>query len=183
MNTLERQVVDSTLGLVGGVVATAILQQGMKASSKLPESMRPEAPERDPGDYIVEQGERVMKHPLSEEAHRTTAKLAHYAYGATWGAALGLAFGATSAPMVRDPKMILAGGAAMGAVVWSVGFLGWLPAAGLTHRVTEQKPGAVASGLASHILYGVLAAAPVALRAALMPARPSFFEMMRKRFF
>ena len=183
MNTLERQVVDSTLGLMGGVVATALLQQGMKASVRLPESIRPEPPERDPGDFVVEQGERVLKHPLSESAHRTTAKLAHYAYGATWGAALGLAFGAASAPMVRDPKMILAGGAAMGAIVWSVGYLGWLPATGLTHKVTEQKPGAVASGITSHLLYGILAAAPVAIRAALMPARPTFFEMLRKRFF
>ena len=61
-------------------------------------------------------------------------------------------------------------GAALGAVVWMVGYEGWLPAAGLTspaHRVPLAKN---ATGLASHVAYGALASVPLAIAAPLIEA-------------
>jgi hypothetical protein len=176
MRTIERQVVDSALGLIGAAIGTAMLQQGMKAAHKLPPAIQPESPVQDPGEFVVQLGERAASHALPEGAHRASVMLSHYVYGAMWGAALGFAFG--RAP-IRSGKLALASGAALGALVWVVGDVGWLPAAGLTSPVTRQKPGALLITLLSNVLYGVVAAVPIAMRAALMPERRGLRALLR----
>ena len=51
----------------------------------------------------------------------------------------------------------------LGAVCWLIGFEGWLPALGLTPPAHRVGLGRNASGLASHVAYGTLAALPLAM--------------------
>jgi hypothetical protein len=145
-------------GAVGGAVATLLMQKSMPLAGKLPEKIRPHMPNRDPGDFMVSQGEKVIG-TLSPKLHSGVAHGLHWAYGISWP--LGLA--ALSELLgLRSPGKTVAAGAILGALVWLVGYEGWLPAVGLTepaHRVPLAKNG---SGLASHVAYGAVASLPLA---------------------
>jgi hypothetical protein len=153
-------------GAVGGAVATLLMTKSMPLAEKLPEKLKPATPNRDPGDFIVEQCEKVVG-PLSPKVHSGAAQGLHWAYGITWPIGLAALSGVLG---LRTFGKTLAVGAALGAVVWLVGYEGWLPAAGLTspaHRVPLAKN---ASGLASHVAYGALASVPLAIAAPLIEA-------------
>ncbi|HXG83257.1 MAG TPA: hypothetical protein VNI84_04430, partial [Pyrinomonadaceae bacterium] len=47
-------------------------------------------------------------------------------------------------------------GAALGAAIWAIGYLGWLPAVGLLPPITEQKPMQIFSPVWQHALYGIV---------------------------
>ena len=47
--------------------------------------------------------------------------------------------------------------------MWAAGYLGWLPASGLTRPLREQPIGRSASSLVSHAAYGSISALPLAL--------------------
>ena len=148
-------------GAVGGAVATLLMTKSMPLAKKLPEKLRPQMPHRDPGDFMVSQGEKVVG-PLSPKVHSGAAQGLHWAYGMFWP--LGLA--ALSEVLGLDtPGKRVAGGAVLGALCWFVGYEGWLPAAKLAppaHRVPLAKN---ASGLASHVAYGTIASLPLAFAA------------------
>jgi len=148
-------------GAVGGAVATLLMQKAMPLSQKLPEKLQPQLPNRDPGDFMVAQGEKIVG-PFSPKVHSGAAHGLHWAYGVSWP--LGLA--ALSGPFgLRSIGKTVAAGALLGAIVWVVGYEGWLPAVGLAppaHRVPLAKN---ASGLASHVAYGALASLPLAVAA------------------
>jgi hypothetical protein len=63
---------------------------------------------------------------------------------------------------MQTTRRIIAAGAGLGALVWAVGYVGWLPRAKVTEPVTRQGAGHVATGIMTHVLYGVAAAAPIA---------------------
>jgi hypothetical protein len=168
-------VVDSALGLVGGAVGTVALRRLMNAANKLPPALRPE-PVQDPGESLIKLGERVASHELRHGAHGAAVKFSHYAYGALWGGALGFTF--ANAP-VRSGKHALSRGAALGAFVWVLADVGWLPAAGLASPVTRQRPGGLLTSLLSNVLYGIVAAVPIAARAVWMPERRGLRALLR----
>src|SRR5207248_2008625 len=82
------------------------------------------------------------------KVHSGAAHGLHWAYGVSWP--LGMA--ALSDVLGLDStKKTIAAGAILGAIVWAVGYAGWLPALGLAppvHRVPIEKS---ASGLATHV--------------------------------
>jgi hypothetical protein len=148
-------------GAVGGALATYLMRKSMPLSQKLPARMQPQMPNRDPGHFMVRQGEKLVG-ALSPKMHSGAAHGLHFAYGMSWPVGLAALSGVLG---LRSVGKTVAAGAILGAVVWAVGYAGWLPAAGLTppvHRVPLAKS---ASGLVSHVAYGALASLPLALAA------------------
>lgn len=163
---MRKTLIKLAAGLVGGAVGTLLMTRTMKLAPRLPERLKPPMPRRDPGEVMVEKGERIVG-PLSQEMHTRAAQGLQWAYGMT--APLGLA--ALSGVLgLRSPGRTLAAGALVGALVWLIGYEGWLPAIGLTppaHRVPLSKN---ASGLAAHVAYGAIASLPLAIAAPLVEA-------------
>ena len=148
-------------GAVGGAAGTLLMTKSMPLAGKLPERFKPPMPSEDPGHFMVRQGERVVG-PLSPKMHSRAVQGLRWSYGLTWP--LGLA--ALSRVLgLRSTGKTLAAGALLGAVVWLVGYEGWLPAAGLVPRAHRLPPGKNATALMSHVAYGTLAALPLALTA------------------
>jgi hypothetical protein len=148
-------------GAVGGAFATLLLRESMPLSQKLPEKLQPPLPSRDPGDFMVTQGEKIVG-PLSPKVHSRAAHSMHMAYGMTWPIGLAALSGVLG---LRTVGRTVAAGALLGALVWVLGYEGWLPAVGLAppaHRVPLAKN---ASGLASHLAYGAIASLPLAIAA------------------
>jgi len=147
-------------GLAGGFLGTGLMLATMKRSGKLPPSLRPPAPSRDPGEYMISLGERLAHHRLPDRARGPTAEGLRWLYGIAWP----LGFSALARRMrLRSPARVLVAGAALGVLVWGVGAIGWLPATGLTPPIHRQKPGAAVSNLLGHVVYGTVAAVPLAV--------------------
>lgn len=167
---VEAQMRDTLLklaaGAVGGVVGTLFMMKASEHAGKLPESMRPPAPNEDPGEFMVRQGERVVG-PLRQKVHTRAAHSLHWLYGLTWPLVLA---GAADAVGLRSTGKLIAAGALVGAAVWAVGYVGWMPAAGLVPPVHRVPLARSASGLASHVAYGTVAALPLALTAPRLPS-------------
>jgi hypothetical protein len=145
-------------GLIGGLVGTTMMAKGVSAvAGKLPERIRPTMPNRDAGDFMVSNAERIAGKPLPQKAHSVASQALHYAYGTTFPTLLGLA-----APRFTRWQEPLAAGAALGAFVWAISYAGWLPATGLTPPVHRQGALHATPSLLTHVLYGVVSALPLA---------------------
>lgn len=148
-------------GAVGGVIGTMFMQKAMQHAGKLPETMQPPMPREDPGHFMVKQGERVVG-PLGQKAHTRAVKGMHWAYGVAWPIGMALVADALD---IESTGKLLAAGVLLGCVMWAVGYAGWLPAAGLVEPPTKVPLAKSASGVASHVAYGAIAALPLALTA------------------
>jgi hypothetical protein len=138
-------------GALGGMLGTWFIQRAMSLSQRLPEALQGPKVREDPGQFIV------RKLHVGPPLRDPLAKGLHWLYGTTWPLLLG-----TLAPRLRRkgwPQLLLAG-AGLGAAVWAVGYLGWLPATGLTKPVYKERVSRTASGLLGHVFYGMLAAVP-----------------------
>ena len=162
-------------GALGGVLGTLVVKRTIKIGSKLPEKLKPPEIRRDPAELVVSQIEAWRGRPLSQEAHARIARSLPWAYGVTWGSVLGLAVGGLH---MKTTRRILVAGAGLGAVVWAVGYVGWLPRAKVTEPVTRQGAGHVVNGLLTHVLYGVAAAAPIAAIDAARRRRQPWWERL-----
>jgi hypothetical protein len=146
-------VTHSLLGAAAGLLGTFVIQGLLTLNKKfVPSAMPPMR--RDPGEFVVHQSERAlptrMMQAIPESAEKTAAASAGLAYGAMFGAAYGTFRGRTG--------NTLAEGALLGLGVWAAGYLGWLPATGLTPPPWKQKPQQVAASVTEHVLYGVATA-------------------------
>ncbi|MEO8796421.1 MAG: hypothetical protein ABI551_00925, partial [Polyangiaceae bacterium] len=86
---------------------------------------------------------------------------ARFAYGAGW---LGMVAIAGSKLVVKNVPLALAGGALLGAAVWTVGEVS---KRGMRRRVSRARATVVketAASFAEHVLYGTAALVPVAAR-------------------
>jgi hypothetical protein len=146
-------------GAIGGVIGTLLVKQGMTLSRRLPEKLKPPAVRQDPGDFFVSRVESLRGRPLPGGVHDRLASGLSWAYGIGWGGLLGLAIAGMREQTVR--RTLLAG-AGMGALVWAVGYVGWLPGTGLMPPIHRQGAGHVAVSVAQHVLYGVAASVPIA---------------------
>jgi hypothetical protein len=75
------------------------------------------------------------------------------------GIGYGVAFGALYAALCRCPGKALLGGPALGLGAWAAGYLGWLPALGLTPPVRKQTFPQIAGPVVDHLAYGIVTAA------------------------
>jgi uncharacterized membrane protein YagU involved in acid resistance len=89
---------------------------------------------------------------LSEAQIQNLALLLHFGYGAVTGAVFGLV-----APRQRGAAM--GAGALFGLGVWTVSYLGWLPALGVRHSPRWDPPARTKLMIASHLVWGVAAGA------------------------
>lgn len=147
-------------GALGGAIGTLLIKQTIALGRRMPERLKPPSVKRDPGDFVVSRVEELRGRPLSAPVHERVAAGLHWAYGIGWGGLLGTA---VSAFRVKGARRALLAGAGMGALVWAVGYMGWMPRAGLTRPVRRQGAGHVLTSLLTHVLYGVAASAPIAL--------------------
>ncbi len=141
-------------GALGGLAGTAVLQGLVMANQYVaPETEPPEA--EDPASFMLWQAEKHlpretwMKIPPSAE---TAAGFGlSFAYGATFGAVYGAIRGESGSKL----STTMVDGVVVGLGVWAIGYLGWLPAAGLIpppwKREWKQEIGPVVE----HLAYGV----------------------------
>jgi hypothetical protein len=146
-------------GAVGGIAGTYLLGRTLPLSERLPKRLRPHTPRKDPGHFMVQQGERIIG-ALSPKMHRRAVQGVHLAYGVSWP--LGLAALSGVLGLRSAPRTICAG-ALLGTLVWIIGYEGWLPALGLATPAHRVPLGKNAAGLMSHVAYGAVAALPLAL--------------------
>jgi hypothetical protein len=143
-----------SLGAAGGLAGTLVIQ-GLMAAAKswLPEAAPPMRAE--PGEFLVGQAEAV----LPEAVQRHVPEAAETAAARGLGVGYGMAFGALYAALRPRGGNALLEGAALGLGCWAVGYLGWLPALGITPPVREQTAPQVAGPVVDHLAYGVATAA------------------------
>ncbi len=146
-------------GAVGGIAATYLLGRSMPLAKRLPERLRPHVPHKDPAEFLVKQGERLIG-TLSPKMHSQAAQGMHLAYGMSWPLGLAALSGVLG---LRSAPRIIAAGALLGGLVWVIGYEGWLPALGLATPAHRVSLGKNAAGLASHVAYGAVAALPLAV--------------------
>jgi hypothetical protein len=151
-------------GTVGGLAATWLMQRSMPLAGRLPARLRPPVPARDPGDYMMALAEKRVGR-LSKKMHNRGVQGLHWGYGLAGPLLLA---GLARALRLRSPGRAMGAGAAMGALVWAAGYVGWLPATGLTPPVHRVHAARSASSLLSHVAYGAVAALPLALASARM---------------
>jgi hypothetical protein len=155
-------------GAGGGLVGTVLVQQGVKLSARLPERLRPPAMTADPGEFMVRKAEAALGKNLSPRARGALSHGLHWAYGTFWPSVTGLVLGRlVGASLPRA----LGVGTALGAGVWAIGYLGWLPATELVGKESRREPARQGATLVSHLLYGLASVLPVYLHARLRGER------------
>lgn len=161
-------------GLVGGLVASMVMNQFQKLCSKLmsgdeksqgAQSLQQGSPQHGAGEMLQEQGsddeqdnaaERlanviavgVFDHELTKSEKQIAGTGLHYAYGISMGAIYGVA--AELAPVVT-----VGAGLPYGAVIWVTADEGIVPALGLSKSTTGYPLSIHAYALTSHFVYGL----------------------------
>jgi hypothetical protein len=162
-------------GVVGGLVASAVMNQFQVFLSKLMEnegekshgaqSQQPGSPDHGVALELQKRGadepddnaairagnavsELVFDHHLTKAGKDKAGELAHYAMGATSGAIYGAV--AELAPIATFGQ-----GIPFGAAVWLVADEALVPAAGLSKGPTEYPASTHAYALAAHAVYGL----------------------------
>lgn len=142
------------LGAAGGLVGTLAIQALMGATKKwLPEASPPIR--QNPGEFMVNRVEHVLPAGARKHVPEAVENAAAQGLGLGYGVAFGAAYAALN-PRGGSP---LIGGALLGLGCWAAGYLGWLPALGLTPSVREQTAPQVAGPVVHHLAYGVATAA------------------------
>lgn len=142
------------LGALAGLAGTAALLALRTASQRwYPESMPPVR--QDPGEFMVER----IEEQLPEEARDAIPEMAETAAAQTLALGYGLTAGALYGALRPGNGNVVANGLALGLATWAVGYLGWLPALGLTPPITEQRATEAIAPAARHVLFGIVAAA------------------------
>jgi uncharacterized membrane protein YagU involved in acid resistance len=148
MNDQRRSGVSTlAIGALAGMAATVPMTLCMQQlHQELPVRERYPLP---PSEIVEELTERAgIDDQIDQSEHIALTLLAHFGYGAATGvlyAPLALAF--------RPPAAL--GGAAFGLGVWSVSYLGLLPALGLLRPATQHPPRRNTLMIGAHIVWGV----------------------------
>jgi hypothetical protein len=148
-------------GAVGGAIATLAMKQSFPLQGRLPKRLQPIMPKKDPGDFLLGRAEKRFG-KLSPKLHSGAVQGMPWAYGLVWP--LGLA-ALSRLLRLRSASRTIAAGAALGALVWVIGYEGWLPAFGLTPPAHRVGIGKNATGIMTHVAYGTLASLPLAAAA------------------
>jgi hypothetical protein len=140
-------------GALGGLAGTIFVQAMKKLDPKLPEPLRAPEMKGDPFELVLSSAEKKLGARLPEDAHGRTVGGLPWAYGAGWGAGLGLV-----SPLlgVRSFGKAAFAGAVMGAACWTAGFVGWMPAAGLVEPIQRQGLSHASASLGGHVVFGVI---------------------------
>ena len=147
-------------GVIGGLVASVVMNQFQTLWSKLAEGdeqargkkKRKKSQEEGGGDATVKAAEAISEavfdHELTKSEEKIAGPAVHYAMGATSGAIYG-------AMAELAPLATVGAGLPFGAAVWLVADEAALPALGLAKSPTEVPLSKHAYALASHFVYGL----------------------------
>jgi uncharacterized membrane protein YagU involved in acid resistance len=101
-----------------------------------------------PSQIIARVSRRLgLRQHMNQPEHITVTLLAHFGYGSAAGAVY-----APIADHVPLPGVVK--GIIFGLLVWSVSYLGLLPALGILRPATRQPPGRTALMIAAHVVWG-----------------------------
>lgn len=141
-------------GVVAGVLATAPMTTAMVWLNRKLDTGRRTVP---PGEITARAARRVhVRQHLDDGQMKELSLFAHFAYGGAAGAILG--------PVLRllpVPGWLV--GAIYGLIVWTVSYVGFLPALHLTRPVQEEPTGRHAMMIASHLVWGAVLGALIAM--------------------
>lgn len=141
--------IDSMLsGAVAGFLATAPMTVAMEAMRRLlpAREQYPLPPSTITAELTEETG---LRQHMNQEEHRALTLLNHFGYGTGTGALYGLFAGKLNLPPVLS-------GIAYGLAVWSVSYLGLLPALGLFRPAGDQPARRNALMIVAHIIWGAV---------------------------
>lgn len=138
------------LGAVAGLAGTLAIQILLKTRQKYsPESMPPIREE--PGHFMLRKAKRALpkkvRHRVPEKAEEIGSKML--------GAGYGMTFGALYAAARPKTKCAVLEGTLLGIAAWTVGYLGWLPGAGLMRPIWKQRLTQAAIPVAEHAVFGL----------------------------
>ncbi|HVF27979.1 MAG TPA: DUF6789 family protein [Pyrinomonadaceae bacterium] len=144
------------IGALAGLAATVPMTAAMKLMHRLlPREERYPLPPRRVTMRLAEKA--GVKEYLDEPERKALTVAGHFAYGA--------AVGALYAPLARKvPLAPPLAGAAYGLAVWTVSYLGWLPAANLITPATEHPARRNALMIVAHLVWGAAAGALIGRR-------------------
>jgi hypothetical protein len=132
-------------GIGAGLAATAV----MTGAQFLGTHYFPASPSDKPmfEHMVDEAAEGTPAETRLDEADRALlGSMAHFSYGAMFGALYGLWRG--------DRDGDVPSGLAMAAGIWLVSYLGWLPATGVTRLPHEEPSRRMAREALAHVVYG-----------------------------
>lgn len=135
-------------GALAGCIATAPMTIAMEALFRL--LPRPQQYPLPPSEITasVTDSAGIDQH-LDQHEHVALSLVNHFAYGATCGAIYGtVARSVPVAPVVR--------GTAFGLLVWTISYLGLLPALGILRPATEHPPARNLLMIAAHVVWGAV---------------------------
>jgi hypothetical protein len=143
-------------GAAAGAAATVPMTIFWEAMhTRLPgEPPRPLPPREVAEALAVKAG---VNRELTEPQIEALAMALHLGYGTLTGAVLGML-------PPRRPLPAVAAGALFGLGVWTVSYLGWLPATGTRHSPRWDPPARTKLIVASHLLWGAVAGALLSQR-------------------
>jgi hypothetical protein len=154
MNEVSRFLKHAALGAAGGLAGTLALQGLMAAGRRwAPDSLPPLREE--PGRFMIRKMEKALPDATRVRIPESVEKAAAAGLGVDYGVAFGALYGLLR-PHGGHP---LLDGLALGAACWAAGYLGWLPALGLTPPVWRQRPAQALAPAMEHLVYGVVAVA------------------------
>ena len=129
-------------GVLAGATGTAVMTAAQTAYYKINDV----EPSTTPAEVAKRIIRGVLQREVSADRTETLNNGMHWLYGIGWGTLYGLA--------ARNPT----GGIVFGGVVWGASLVE-LPAMKLSPPVWELPPGAIASDLGFHLVYGAAVAA------------------------
>jgi len=137
-------------GVVAGLTGTAV----MMAMRSFDQRYAPRTIARtkeDPGAFGVHAAERAigMAGAVPASIEKAAALATHASYGTLFGVLYGLWRGRGKARSALNDGIVL------GTVVYAAGYLGWMPALGLSKPVWKQEFPELAGELLRHVAYGV----------------------------
>jgi uncharacterized membrane protein YagU involved in acid resistance len=133
-------------GALAGLGATIPMTLAMEVMHRsLPRHERYPLPPREITDELLAQA--GLREQLDEEEHVDLSLLSHFSYGAAAGAV----YGALSQRYHLSP---LPGGITFGLGLWTISYLGWIPAAGILRPATQHPPRRTALMVTAHVVWG-----------------------------
>ncbi|HTW94671.1 MAG TPA: hypothetical protein VMD30_07765 [Tepidisphaeraceae bacterium] len=138
------------VGLAAGVVGTAIISALQAFDERYaPKTIPPTT--QDPADFMVQRAERLaqVEGKVPKAVEKSAMLMTRTGYGTMFGVLYGLWHGPKTC---RRPVV---DGVLLGSLVYLAGYLGWLPALGLSKPVWRQSFPQIMGELARHLVYGV----------------------------
>jgi uncharacterized membrane protein YagU involved in acid resistance len=111
----------------------------------LPQHERYPLPPREITEKLI--AEAGLREQLDEAEYVGLSLLSHFSYGAASGAVY-----ATLAQKYTPSPLL--GGITFGLGLWTISYLGWLPAAGILRPATKHPPRRNALMLTAHVIWG-----------------------------